>query len=81
MNATVGKSHMLSDISTDMREIMTGLGYLQVMPFTLTSDRVHFDWMCREKTDDVTYVMHPISERPDNGQDNYPAEISLRYFP
>jgi phenylalanyl-tRNA synthetase beta chain len=62
MNATVGKSHMLSDISTDMREIMTGLGYLQVMPFTLTSDRVHFDWMCREKTDDVTYVMHPISE-------------------
>jgi phenylalanyl-tRNA synthetase beta chain len=62
MNATVGKSHMLSDINTDMREIMTGLGYLQVMPFTLTSERVHFEWMCREKTDDVTYVMHPISE-------------------
>jgi phenylalanyl-tRNA synthetase beta chain len=32
------------------------------MPFTLTSERVHFEWMCREKTDDVTYVMHPISE-------------------
>jgi phenylalanyl-tRNA synthetase beta chain len=62
MNATVGKSHMLSDINTDMREIMTGLGYLQVMPFTLTSKRVHFEWMCREKTDDVTYVLHPISE-------------------
>ena len=62
MNATVGKSHSISDISSDMREIMTGLGYLQVMPFTLTSEKVHFDWMCREKTDDVTYVLHPISE-------------------
>lgn len=62
MNATVGKSHTISDISKDMREIMTGLGYSQVMPFTLTSDRIHFDWMCREKTDDVTYVLHPISE-------------------
>ncbi len=62
MNATVGKSHMLSDIGSDIREIMTGLGYSQVMPFTLTSERVHFEWMCRERTDDVTYVMHPISE-------------------
>jgi phenylalanyl-tRNA synthetase beta chain len=62
MNATVGRSHRLSDIGSAMREIMTGLGYLQVMPFTLTSERVHFDWMCRERTDDVTYVLHPISE-------------------
>ncbi|WP_094228687.1 phenylalanine--tRNA ligase subunit beta [Methanolobus psychrotolerans] len=62
MNATVGKSHRISEISSDIREIMTGLGYSQVMPFTLTSDRVHFEWMCRGKTDDVTYVMHPISE-------------------
>lgn len=62
MNATVGRSHILSDIGSAMREIMTGLGYLQVMPFTLTSERVHFDWMCRESTDDVTYLLHPISE-------------------
>jgi len=62
MNATVGSSHEVADISSAMREIMTALGYQQVMPFTLTSERVHFEWMCREATDNVTYVMHPISE-------------------
>ncbi|TGC08737.1 phenylalanine--tRNA ligase subunit beta [Methanolobus halotolerans] len=62
MNATVGSSHEISDIRSAMGEIMTGLGYQQVMPFTLTSAKVHFEWMNRESTDDVTYVMHPISE-------------------
>lgn len=62
MNATVGKSHPISEISSSVREIMTGLGYSQVMPFTLTSEKVNFDWMCRERTDDVTCVLHPISE-------------------
>jgi phenylalanyl-tRNA synthetase beta chain len=62
MNATVGKSHPLSDISSSAREIMIGLGYSQVMPFTLTSQKVNFDWMCRERTNDVTCVLHPISE-------------------
>jgi phenylalanyl-tRNA synthetase beta chain len=62
MNATVGKSHPLSDISSSVREIMTGLGYSQVMPFTLTSEKINFDWMCRERTNDVTCVLHPISE-------------------
>ena len=45
-----------------MREIMVGLGYSEVMPFTLTSEKVHFEWMCREKTDNFTHVLHPISE-------------------
>lgn len=62
MNATVGNSHPISEISSSVREIMTGLGYSQVMPFTLTSEKVNFDWMCRERTDDVTCVLHPISE-------------------
>ncbi len=62
MNATVGKSHPLSDISSSAREIMIGLGYSQVMPFTLTSQKVNFDWMCRERTNGVTCVLHPISE-------------------
>jgi phenylalanyl-tRNA synthetase beta chain len=62
MNATVGKSHPLSDISSSVREIMTGLGYSQVMPFTLTSEKINFDWMCRKRTNDVTCVLHPISE-------------------
>ena len=41
---------------------MVGLGYYEVMPFTLTSEKVNFENMRREKTDDVTYVLHPISE-------------------
>ena len=45
-----------------MREIMVGLGYSEVMPFTLTSQRVHLDWMRRERNDDITDVLHPISE-------------------
>ena len=62
MNATVGRSHPISDISSSVREIMIGLGYSQVMPFTLTSEKINFDRMCRERTNDVTYVLHPISE-------------------
>ena len=61
-SATVGKAHPISLVSSTIREIMVGLGYSQVMPFTLTSEKVHFDWMCREHTDDFTRVLHPISE-------------------
>ena len=61
-SSTVGKAHEISLARTAMREIMVGLGYSEVMPFTLTSERVHFEWMCRDKTDDVTPVLHPISE-------------------
>ncbi|MGP8320788.1 MAG: phenylalanine--tRNA ligase subunit beta [Methanosarcinaceae archaeon] len=61
-SSTVGKAHKISLARTAMREIMVGLGYLEVMPFTLTSERVHFEWMCRDMTDDVTHLLHPISE-------------------
>ncbi|AEH60319.1 phenylalanyl-tRNA synthetase, beta subunit [Methanosalsum zhilinae DSM 4017] len=60
--STVGCEHTLSVIGDRLREIMIGLEYFQVMPFTLTNDKIHFEWMCRDKTDDVTYVLHPISE-------------------
>ncbi len=61
-SSTVGKAHEISLARTAMREIMVGLGYSEVMPFTLTSEKVHFEWMCRDKTDDFTHVLHPISE-------------------
>ncbi len=61
-SSTVGKAHEISLARTAMREIMVGLGYSEVMPFTLTSEKVHFEWMCRDKTDDFTNVLHPISE-------------------
>jgi len=61
-SSTVGKAHGISLARTAMREIMVGLGYSEVMPFTLTSEKIHFEWMCRNRTDDVTHVLHPISE-------------------
>ncbi|MDA0525675.1 phenylalanine--tRNA ligase subunit beta [Methanococcoides alaskense] len=61
-SATIGCAHPISITRGVMREIMVSLGYSEVMPFTLTSQKVHFEWMNREKTDDVTFVLHPISE-------------------
>jgi phenylalanyl-tRNA synthetase beta chain len=61
-NYAVGAAHPLSLLGAGMREIMVGLGYMEVMPFTLTSERVHFDWMSRPVEDSVTKVLKPISE-------------------
>lgn len=62
MNATVGTQHPISLERGHIRNIMVGLGHSEVMPFTLTNEKVHFEWMRRPVTDDVTFVMHPISE-------------------
>ena len=59
---TAGKSHPLSIARLSACEAMTGLGYSQVMPFTLTSEKIHFENMRRPTTNDVTTVLHPISE-------------------
>ncbi|MDR0767191.1 MAG: phenylalanine--tRNA ligase subunit beta [Methanosarcinales archaeon] len=59
---TAGKSHPLSIARLSACEAMISLGYSQVMPFTLTSEEIHFENMRRPVTSDVTYVMHPISE-------------------
>ncbi|MCL2141874.1 MAG: phenylalanine--tRNA ligase subunit beta [Methanimicrococcus sp.] len=59
---TTGKSHPLSRSRLAAQEAMISLGYSQVMPFTLTSEKLHFENMRRPVTDDVTYVLHPISE-------------------
>jgi phenylalanyl-tRNA synthetase beta chain len=59
---TAGKSHPISLMRASVNEIMVGLNYYEVMPFTLTSEKINFENMCRQKTDDITYVLHPISE-------------------
>ncbi|MDV0445689.1 Phenylalanine--tRNA ligase beta subunit [Methanimicrococcus sp. At1] len=59
---TAGKSHPLSIARLASCEAMVSLGYSQVMPFTLTSEKIHFENMRRPITKDVTYVTHPISE-------------------
>ena len=59
--ATVGRPHPLEMREEEVRELMAGLGYLEVMPFTLTSAAVHFQRM-RRPPGGATRVMHPISE-------------------
>ena len=60
---TVGEPHPLEVRKSRIREIMLGLGYLETMPFTLTSERANFEMMGRTiEVRDVTRVLHPISE-------------------
>ncbi|MDP2765934.1 MAG: phenylalanine--tRNA ligase subunit beta, partial [Candidatus Methanoperedens sp.] len=46
--STIGKTHQISKLKDSIREIMVGLNYFEVMPFTLTSERVQFEMMRRE---------------------------------
>lgn len=59
---TIGSGHERSIIHGIVREIMIGFGYLEVMPFTLTNEKVHFEWMRKRSGEDVVYVENPISE-------------------
>lgn len=58
---TVGKPHPVQVNATLVREAFTGLGYLEVMPFTLTNEEVLYKRMQRPETKGVLHVMHPIS--------------------
>lgn len=62
MNNTIGMQHPISIEKGYTRDIMIGLGYSEVMPFTLTSEKTHYKKMCRDYKDDALHVMHPISE-------------------
>ncbi len=59
---TIGSAHPISKLRHSLREIMVGLGYFEVMPFTLTSERIQFDMMRRKKAEGVTRILYPISE-------------------
>jgi phenylalanyl-tRNA synthetase beta chain len=58
---TVGKPHTVQVNAALAREAFCGLGYLEVMPFTLTNENVLFKNMQREKKKGVLHVLHPIS--------------------
>jgi phenylalanyl-tRNA synthetase beta chain len=58
---TVGRPHPSELRKAEIREVMTGLGYLETMPFTLTNEAVHFTQMRRAQKG-ATRVQHPISE-------------------
>jgi phenylalanyl-tRNA synthetase beta chain len=58
----IGMPHPVSVIMGAVRDIFSGLGYEEVIPFTLTNERVLFSWMQRPRDPGVLQVMHPISE-------------------
>lgn len=59
---TTGKPHPVMVLQDNVREIMAGLGFLEMMPFTLTNERVLYTSMQREPNTQVLHLQHPISE-------------------
>ena len=60
----IGKSHPWNDLREVVKEIMIGLGFLEVITFTLTNERVQYDWMRRkaEAWKDYVPLMKPLTE-------------------
>ena len=57
----IGEAHPIEVKNRMVREIMTGLGYFEVLTFTLTSERKQFELMQREKTEVAKRLGHTIS--------------------
>ncbi len=63
--ATIGRAHSWNEVRDIVKEIMIGLGYLEVITFTLTSERNQYELMRREKPEPwegYVPVMHPLTE-------------------
>ncbi len=58
----IGRIHPLETLKSIIRDAMIGLGYFEVMTFTLTSPRMQFEWMRWEESGSHITLMHPISE-------------------
>jgi phenylalanyl-tRNA synthetase beta chain len=58
--ATVGERHPLEALSARVRGVLTGLGFLEVMTFTLTNPRTNFELMRVEG--EAATIANPISE-------------------
>ncbi|MEM4473573.1 MAG: phenylalanine--tRNA ligase subunit beta [Candidatus Bathyarchaeia archaeon] len=57
---TVGRKHPIYVLADRARQIMIGLGYLEVMNFTLTNERVHYEFM-RLKPKNPVKIANPVS--------------------
>jgi len=60
--STTAEEHPVTAIAGAVRSVMIGLGYLEMMPFTLTNERVLYANMQREPLPGTLRVLHPISE-------------------
>jgi phenylalanyl-tRNA synthetase beta chain len=59
---TIGKAHTVMTIASAVRSLGSGLGYQEVIPFTLTSERVMHSKMQRPLPAGTLTVLHPINE-------------------
>jgi phenylalanyl-tRNA synthetase beta chain len=57
---TIGEQHPVHRIAGVVRQIMIGLGFTEVMNFTLTNETVHFEKM-RLKASEVIKLANPVS--------------------
>jgi phenylalanyl-tRNA synthetase beta chain len=57
-----GCEHPIIALASAIRDICSGLGYLEVMPFTLSNEDVMYTRMQREPDPNALHVLHPISE-------------------
>ncbi len=60
--STIAVEHPTMGIAGAARSVMVGLGYLEMIPFTLTNDRVLYESMRREALPGTLRLLHPISE-------------------
>ena len=60
----IGREHEWNYLRDVVREIMIGLGFTEVITFTLTNERVMYEYMNRkaEPWKDFVPVMHPLTE-------------------
>ncbi|MEM2465831.1 MAG: phenylalanine--tRNA ligase subunit beta [Candidatus Bathyarchaeia archaeon] len=57
---TVGEKHPANKLADIIRQIMIGLGFIEVMNFTLTNERVHYEFM-RLKPENPVRLANPVS--------------------
>ncbi|HNQ29184.1 MAG: Phenylalanine--tRNA ligase beta subunit [Methanoregulaceae archaeon PtaB.Bin009] len=59
---TIGRAHPVMIVASAVRSLGSGLGYQEVIPFTLTSEKVMYGKMQRPVAPETLSVLHPISE-------------------
>jgi len=58
--STIGEPHPAHSTANIVREVMTGLGFTEVINFTLINENVHYEKM-RLKTNNVIKLANPVS--------------------
>ncbi len=62
---SIGSTHPWNDLRDVVKDIMVGLGFLEVITFTLTSEKVQYDYMRRKRPEPWKHyvpLMHPLTE-------------------